>query len=76
MELGLDAAGSFDDGLALDGELAGAALDEDDPELALEPGNVGRDVGLDGVQRAGGGRKAGVIGHCDQGSELSKIHRL
>ena len=75
LELGLYAPGSFDHRLAFDGQLARAAFDEDDAELTLEPRNVGGDVGLHRVQRARGGREAGVVRDGDQGSELPEIHR-
>ena len=41
----------------------------------LEAGDVGRDVRLHGVQRAGGGREAAVLGHRQQRVELSQVHR-
>ena len=57
LELVLDASGPVDDGLALDGERAGGAFDEGDPELALEPGDVGRDVGLHGCSERAAAEK-------------------
>ena len=46
---------------------AGGAVDEDDAQLPLEPGDVGRDVGLHGVQGAGGGGEPAVLGDGDEG---------
>ena len=64
-----------DHGLALLGELAGAAVDQDHAELLLEPGHVGGHVRLDGVELAGRGREAAGVGHGQQGVELSEVHR-
>ena len=75
VELDLDVAGPPDDDLALGGEGAGGAVDERHAQLALEAGDVGRDVGLHGVHGAGGGGEAAGLGHAHEGGELSKIHR-
>ena len=75
VELGLDAPGPRDDRLALGGEVAGGPVDEGDAQLALEAGDVGRDVRLHGVQRPGRGREAAVVGDGDEGGELAEVHR-
>ena len=49
-----------DHDLALLGQPAADAVDQLDVELALEPGHVGRDVGLDRAEGVGGGREAAV----------------
>ena len=71
----LDVAGPVDHDLALLGERAGGPVDEGDAQLALEAGDVGRDVRLHGVQGPGGGREAAVVGDGDEGGELSEVHR-
>ena len=48
---------------------------ERDAELAFEPGDVGRDVGLHGVQRPRRGRERAVLGHRDEGVQLAQVHR-
>ena len=75
VELGLHPAGPADDGLALVGEPAGGAVDQGDAELPLEPGDVGGDVRLHGVQGPGRGREAAVLGDGDEGGELAEVHR-
>ena len=55
--------------------LAEPLFDEDRSELPLEPGHVGRDVRLHGVQGPGGGREAAPLGHGDEGGELAEVHR-
>ena len=75
VELGLDAPGPGDDELAGLGEPAVAAVDQGDAQLALEAGDVGRHVRLDGVQGPGRGREAAVVGHGGQGGELAEVHR-
>ena len=75
VELGLHPAGPADDGLALVGERAGAAVDEDDAQLPLEAGHVGRDVRLHRVQGPGGGREPAVLGDRHEGRQLPQVHR-
>ena len=54
---------------------ARGAVDEGHAELALEPGDVGRHVGLHGVQGAGGGREGAVVGDGHEGAQLAEVHR-
>ena len=61
--------------LALLGEGARGAVDEGGAELPLEPGDVGRHVGLHRVQGAGGGGEAAVSATASEGVELAEIHR-
>jgi hypothetical protein len=75
VELALDAAGPGHDRLALLGERPAGAVDEGGAQLALEPGDVGRHVGLHGVERTGGGGEAAVLGDGEQGVELAEVHR-
>src|SRR5437764_1187106 len=58
LELDAHAPGAGGDGLALLGELAGGTVDQHGADLALQPGDVGRHVGL-AVGEAGltGGRR-------------------
>ena len=51
------------------------AVDELRAELALEAGDVARDVGLHGEQGAGGGRERAVVGDGDEGGELADVQR-
>ena len=75
VELGLDAAGPLDHDRALLGHLARGPVDEGDPELLLQPGDVGRDVGLHGVQGSGCRGEAPVVDHGEHGVELAQVHR-
>ena len=75
LELELDPPRPLHDGLAFSGELAAGPVDQGDAQLAFEPGDVGRHVGLHGVQRAGGGRERAVVGHGDEGAQLTEVHR-
>ena len=76
VELGLDAAGPLDDHRPLLGDLPGGPVDEGHAELLLQPGDVGGDVGLHGVQGAGGGGEATVVDHGEHGVELTQVHRF
>jgi hypothetical protein len=74
IQLVVDAAGAVDHHLALLGEGPGGPVHQRGAQLALEPGDVRRHVGLDGVEPPGGrGERAG-IGHRGEGGELAKVH--
>ena len=75
VELGLDATGPLDHDRPLLGDLAGGPVDEGHAELLLQAGDVGRHVGLHGVQGAGGGGEAAVVDHGEHGVELAQVHR-
>ena len=75
LELGVHAPGAGHHELAGGGEPARGTVDEAHPELGLEAGDVRRHVGLDGVQRPGGGREAPVVGDGGEGGELAEVHR-
>ena len=75
VELGPDAARPVDHDLAFLGDRAGGPVDEGHAELPLEPRDVGGDVRLHRVERAGPGGEAAVVGHGQQRSELSEVHR-
>ena len=74
-ELGGDAARPGGDQGALGGETTGRPIDEGDAQLALELGDVGRDVRLHGVQGLGGAGERPVVGDRHEGGELAKVHR-
>ena len=74
-ELALDAGGAPDDDFPFLGEHGRRTVDQGDAELPFEPGDVGRDVGLDGVQRPCGTREGSVFGDGDEGVQLSQVHR-
>ena len=74
LELVQDPAGPIDDDDALVGEAAPLPVDQGDAELALEAGDVAADVGLHGVQGAGGRRERAVIGDRHERGELAEIH--
>jgi hypothetical protein len=74
VEFGLDPAAPLDHDLALLGEAAGGPVDQEDAQLALEAGDVGRHVGLHRVQRLGRSRERPVVRHGDEGGELTQIH--
>ena len=76
LELDAHAPGAGGDGLALLGELAGGTVDQHGADLALQPGDVGRHVGLDGGEGVSGGREAALVGHGQQGVQLTEVHRL
>ena len=75
LELDLHAPGAADHDLALGRERAAGPVDEGDTELLFEAGHVGRDVRLDRVQRPGGRRERAMVGHRDEGTQLTKVHR-
>ena len=76
VQLALDAAGPFDHDGALLGDVARGPVDEGRPELPLEAGDVGRDVGLDRVQGPGSGGEAAVVDHGEHGVELAQVHHF
>jgi hypothetical protein len=65
---------SFDHHHALIGETASLAIDQDDPELLFETGDVTADVGLHRVQRSSSCRERSVVGDRHEGGELPEIH--
>jgi hypothetical protein len=75
LQLGPDAGGPGEDGLALLGRLAGGPVDQRGAQLLLQPGDVGGDVRLHRVEGAGGGREAAVLGDGEEGVELAEVHR-
>ena len=75
VELAHDPVGPGHHDLAVGGEPARRAVDQGGPQLPLEPGHVGRDVGLDRAQMVGRGRERAVLGHRHQGLEMSEFHR-
>ena len=75
LELGGDPPAPLDDGLALLGQLAAVAVDELDPELPLEAGDVAGDVGLHGVQGGRRRREAAVVGDGDERLQLPEVHQ-
>ena len=76
LQLGRDPPAPLHDGQALLGQLSAVAVNELNPELALEPGHVAGDVGLDRVQGGGGGRKAAVVSDGDERLKLPEVHHL
>jgi hypothetical protein len=74
VDLVQDASGPLDDAVTLVGEHPVGAVDERDAELALELGDVARDVGLHRVERPGRGRERAVVGDGHDGGELSDVH--
>ena len=74
LELVHDPAGPLDDDLALLGEAARGPVDQLHVELALEPGHVGRDVGLDGADGGGGGREAAGVGDAQECLQVFQFH--
>ena len=74
VELALDPAGSGGDRLPLAGEMAIRPIDERTTQLALEPRDVGGDVGLHGVEPPGGTRERAVLGDGQQNLQLSHVH--
>lgn len=56
------------------GHAAGAALEQGEPELALEPGDLGADTGLADVQHLRGGGERAVVGDRDGVPELVNLH--
>jgi hypothetical protein len=73
-ELARDPAAPGDHHLALLGEAAGGPVDEDDAELALEPGHMRAHVRLHGVEHVGGGRERPRVGDGGERSELAEVH--
>ena len=74
-EFGLDTSGPGHHDLAFFGEATSGAIHQRCPQLFLQAGNMGTDVGLDGVELVGGSRERSTFGHGDEGSKLTKIHR-
>ena len=74
VDLGEDAARALGDGGPLLGEPSRGPVDERGVDLALEPCDPRRDVGLDGAEReCGGGERAPVL-DLDERLELSELH--
>ena len=74
VELGLHPPGPGDHRRAFRSETAGVAVDELDSELALEPRDVRRDVGLDGVEGLGRARERPVLGDGHECLQLANVH--
>ena len=74
-ELGLDPPGTLEHDAPLVGRLRRRPVDQRQPELALEPRDVGGDVRLHGVERPGRSGEGAVFGDGDERSELLPIHR-
>jgi hypothetical protein len=70
----MDASRPVDHHLALLGEGPGGPVDQRRSQLAFEPGDMGRHVGLDGVQAPGRSRERAGIGHRGEGGELTEVH--
>ena len=69
-ELDHHSAGPADNDGAFLGQPARRPVDQLDVELPLQPGDVGRDVGLHGAERLGGGGEAPGVGDPDQGLQV------
>ena len=74
LELVDDPAGPLDDDLTLLGEPARGPVHQLHIELPLEPGHVGRHVGLDGADGGGGGREAAGVGDAQQCLQVFQFH--
>ena len=61
-----DSAGSIGNDLTLGGEFASGPVDQGGAEFGFESGDMGRDVGLHGVQGPGGRRERTVFGDGEQ----------
>ena len=75
VELGEDAPGPGHHHRALLGEAAVGPVDQRAAELPLEPGHMGRDVGLHRVQVLGGGREGAVVADGGQRLQVPQFHR-
>jgi hypothetical protein len=75
-ELVHDPAGPADDDLALLGEAAGGPVDQLHIELALQPGHVGRHVGLHRADGRGRGREAAGVGDAEECLQMFQLHNL
>ena len=75
VELGQDAPGPGHDHRTLLGQPAVGPVDQRRAQLLLEPGHVGRDVGLDGAEVLGGGRERTVVADGGERLEVSEFHR-
>jgi hypothetical protein len=75
VELGQDPPGPRHHDGALLGEPAVGPVDERGPQLLLEPGHVGRDVGLHGAQVIGRRREGSVVADGGQCLQVSEFHR-
>ncbi len=75
VELGLDAPSPSHHRFTLSGQPPAGPVDEGGPELALQAGDMGRDVRLHRVQPAGGGRERSCFGHRHQCRQLPEVHR-
>ena len=76
VELGQDPAGPGHDDGALLGEPAVGPVDEGGAQLLLQPGHVGRDVGLHGPEVLGSGREGPVVADRGQRLEVPEFHRF
>ncbi len=74
VELAHDPVGPGHHDLAVGGQPARRAVDQRGAQLALEPGHVGRDVGLDRAQMVGGRRERPVLGHRHQRLQMPEFH--
>ena len=74
LELVGDPAGPLDDHLTFLGEAARGPVDQLHVELALQPGHVGRYVGLDGADGGGRGREAAGVGDAQQCLQVFQFH--
>ena len=73
-ELVHDPAGPADDDLTLFGEAAGGPVDQLHIELALEPGDMGRYVGLHRADGGGGGRETAGVGDAQECLQVFQFH--
>ena len=74
LELVHDPAGPLDHDLALLGQAARGPVDQLHVELALQPGHVGRDVGLHRADGGGRGREAPGVGDAQQCLQMFQFH--
>ena len=73
-EFCVNSPGSFHHDSSLGRGEAGGALDESRSEVLLKPRDMGRNVGLHGMERSSGGSESPVINHGEQGRELAEVH--
>jgi hypothetical protein len=70
----MDAPRPVDYDLALLGEGTVGPVDQRRSQLAFESRDVGRDIGLDGVQTPGCGGERADIGNSGESGELAQVH--
>ena len=75
LELVGDPAGPLDDDLTLFGQAARRTVDEHHIQLALEAGDVRRDVGLHRADGGGGGREAAGVRDAQKCLQVFQFHR-